>query len=591
MRKSIFLIALSFSLTFSSSAAFAASPLPLLIEQCLQLQAPVFKNNLASTYSQTLPEEVSNERVKADTFEASLLSLFNIKDRLAYYKKYPLPALYQEHLLQCQLHLADLMAETINSPWLTELIAGVENHDDADQELTLLATRLKYIQTTHLAIKEKSRLHTAQASIKKGLRDQQLALTFHSNNCQLANVSDAGTNQAAEQDNFNINIANYLILQNDPVCQKLVWQAYQGRAAQKNRGALQRVKQLKNQQALQSGFDDYSSFALKDQLLSSTALVKQFLQTQTSLIATPPWQFGQQLANSAKTPIAKTDIATLQAQIELRAQTLGFKFEHISSSTHRVWLNGRLLGDIYIKQAKQSRSYTLKSPVLGRQFGQVQLNLKEEINRFSHKLSVIEAYALALTSLSGSSHYYLVNTLGETIDSSTLGQRWLSLYLSDGILLPREHASRESLMDKFSKQQKVFRAKVALNFYSSPIHRPYEDLSEEFTKSFNGTWDNVEDYPYNFYALVSSGPLYYQELWQDSLANYIYKMTKRCKNPRSVYNTLLINEESLPLDQRLRALIGDPVDASSLIKRIHDDFSYSEKHSQDQYTVTCATQP
>ena len=604
MLKSIFAIALSSSLIFSTAVKAAVSPLPLLVEQCLQLQSPSdsFAGDSPSSHANSAITTESDETLikQSHSLEASLLSLFNIKDRLQYYRSYPLPPFYLESLLQCQLHLADIMAQTLSSSGLTQLtnqLADVANN----QELSQLFNRLDALKVNHLTLAQKSQLHTAQASIKQGLRTQQLTLQFTEQDCQLNTAVDKSvmTNGvSSHSDNkpsvdpqpskaFNLSIAAYLIKQDDPVCQKRVWQAYQGRAKEKNQPALERVLQLKTLQAHDQGFTDYASFSLSKQFLSTPELVKTFLDTQTTIAPTAPWNLGHHLSQSKSMHTANIAATELVNKIQIRAKTLGFRFETLAGNIQRVWYQGRLLGDIFIEPAKRSKIHILRSPVLGRQFGQVQLSMKRALNNINDKQDLVKAYASALSALSTSSHYYLVNTLGETLDTSNIGEQWLALYLAEGLIEPYTELSRESTIALFAKQLKVFRAKVALDFYSAANLKPYKRLDVEFIESFPGEWARLEDYPFNFYAIVTSGPLYYQVLWQASLSQYLYQFTKHCENQPSVYNTLVVNEDSKPLNQRLRILLGEPVDALSLIKRIQDGFSYPEKFPQDQYTFTC----
>lgn len=594
MLKSIFLIALSFSLILNTAANAAVSPLPLLVEQCLQLRAPI--ENIQGHKLTGAGEKVYNNTQlvnDAFTLETSLLSLFNIKDRLNYYKSFSLPPFYQERALQCQLHLADLMSDTLNSPWVTRFIGSLtQQQASLEPELIQLSARLVTLKAEQLNLTEKSKLHTAQATVKQGLRTQELTLQFTEADCQLPIDNSQQPENSANVKNhpnktFNQSIATYLIRQKDPGCQKLVWQAYQGRAKKKNEHALNRIYQLRNNQARLTRFQDHTHLALSKQYLSTPELVKTFLDSQTSLAPTPPWQLGNKLAQSKNSVTDILSSASLLSHVQHKAETLGFKFEIVTDDIHRVWYKKRLLGDIFVSNATRTKAHTLRVPVLGRQYGQIQFLVKANYKSISDKNRFISEYASALSSLSSSSHYYLINTLSETHDTSAIGQLWLKMYLSEGVISPVEINSRESTISLFSKQLKVFRSKVALNFYSASNKQAYVSLENEFTHSFSLLWDKSEDYPYNFYAIVTSGPLYYQEIWQESLAEYIYFSTKHCKNQHDVYEALLINEGSTPFELRLSALIGEPVDPQSLIKRIKDGFSFSEIVYQDQYDLTC----
>ncbi len=74
------------------------------------------------------------------------------------------------------------------------------------------------------------------------------------------------------------------------------------------------------------------------------------------------------------------------------------------------------MGDIYFGEAPYIRAQTLRYPVVGNQFGQIQISSKLLLTSYREQQALIKATALALTRLSSSSHHYLVNALGETGD-------------------------------------------------------------------------------------------------------------------------------------------------------------------------------
>jgi len=594
------------------AAIAAPSRLPMLVEQCLQLQSPLEviayktgqnvsqliyyehiatstqnpverRSSLNNTAAPHLTENQSDSII-ANTYllEASLQGLFNIKDRLRYYKGFALQPRHRESLLLCQIRLADMLTTTLTSSWVQQLIASMYDNDNEQAQLKLRLARLTDAQ---IDLDTKSKLHTAQAVMKQGLRNPSLTLEFNQTNCRLPQVSGANNYANADEDKNNDNdtnalsagkkdidltIAAYLIAQSDPKCQQLVWQAYQGRAKAHNQAALAQITQLQQHTAIEKGFDTHTQYALSVGFLSSAPLVSRFLDSQTHTLPAPPWQLGQRLAIAHATPIDATSDKHLLHTLQQKAHTLGFHFENVSDKILRVWYQQRLLGDIYLQAAKRSRAQVLRYPILGYQFGQVQLSTKTELNTLRDKQALNRAFASALASLSATSHYYFVNTIGESLDSSNIGRNWLELYLAEGIIEPPTPDSREALLIAHATQLKVFRAKVALDLYLTDNTKRYASLSHEFSLSFGDQWDGVEDYPYNFYAIADEGPLYYQDVWQVALANYLFESTKICTDQQGIFDTLIINPDSLPLNKRLSILLGWPVNAQSLIKKIQD---------------------
>lgn len=578
MPKSILLIALSLSLYLSvnSAALSAVSPLPLLVEQCLQLQTPE-----PVLISSPIPlRDIEDAVTKSRALEASMLGLFNVKDRLRYYKSLAISPKYQESLLQCQLHLADLLAETLASPALAQLLS-FNNQDN--QELLQLSLRWSDLVDDNANLIHKSQLHTSQAAVKLGLRSQALTLQFGNTHCDIDHGRETKAEQQTKSKSFDKNIAGYLIQQKDARCQRLVWNAYQGRAREKNAEALTRIARLRNETAAQAGFRDHTDYSLSKQFLSKPELVKAYLDSVTRRVDSPPWQFGTSLSQSSITEVAPLDSVSMLTRLYKAAEPLGFHVEIVTDNIHRVWYRNRLLGDIFFSEASYIRAQTLRFPVVGSQFGQMQISSKPLLNSYRDQQSLIKATAIVLARLASSSHHYLINALGETRDTSKLGRLWLEYYLTDAILLPLDDYSREQKLASYSRQLKVFRAKVALNFYSNTEPKLYPNLSDEFIRAFGQAWSKSQDYAYNFFAIAEEGPIYYQHVWQESLANFVYQTTKNCQDQDKVFDILLINEPSSRLEQRLETLLGSPIDANYLIKRIND-----APLPQDQRPVTCS---
>ncbi|ABV36632.1 response regulator receiver protein [Shewanella sediminis HAW-EB3] len=581
MPKSILLIALSFSLYLSvnSAALSAVSPLPLLVEQCLQLQPP--EPVLISSPNPL--RDIEDAVAKSRALEASMLGLFNVKDRLRYYKSMAISPKYQESLLQCQLHLADLMAETLASPALAQLLSFNNQENQDNQELLQLSLRWSDLVDDNANLPHKSQLHTSQAAVKLGLRSQALTLQFGNTHCDINQGKETKAVLQTKSKSFDKNIAAYLIQQKDSRCQQLVWNAYQGRAREKNAEALTRIARLRNESAAQAGFRDHTGYSLSKQFLSKPELVKAYLDSVTRRVDSPPWQFGTSLSQSRITEVAPLDSVSMLTRLYKAAEPLGFHVEIVTDNIHRVWHRRRLLGDIFLGEAPYIRAQTLRFPVVGNQFGQMQISSKPLLNSYREQQALIKATATVLATLSSSSHHYLINALGETGDTSKLGRLWLEYYLTDAISLSLDDNSREQKLASYGRQLKVFRAKVALNFYSDTEPTLYPNLSDEFIRAFGQAWSESQNYAYNFFAIAEEGPIYYQDVWQESLANFVYQTTKNCQEQYKVFDILMINEPSSRLEQRLETLLGSPIDANSLIKRIHD-----ATLPKNQRPITCS---
>jgi len=578
MPKSILLIALSFSLYLSvnSAAQSAISPLPLLVEQCLRLQPA--EHVLISSPAPL--RNIEDAVAKSRALEASMLGLFNVKDRLRYYKSQPIAPQYQESLLQCQLHLADLMAETLASPALAQLLSF---NNRESEELLQLNLRWRGLADDNGNVIYKSQLHTSQAAVKQGLRSQALTLQFGDTHCGINHEKVTKGIPQTENKSFDKNIAAYLINQKDPRCQQLVWNAYQGRARANNAAALTRIVRLRNEAAARVGYRDHTDYSLSKQFLATPELVKVFLDSVTRRVDSPPWRFGTRLSQSPKTEVAPLDSISMLTRLYKVVASLGFNVEIVTDNIHRVWYRGRLLGDIFFSHAPYIRADTLRFPVVGSQFGQLQISSKPLLNNYRDQQALIKATALALATLTSSSHHYLINALGETRDTAKLGRLWLEYSLTDAIFPPLDDHSRELKLASYARQLKVFRAKVALHFYSNAEPKLYPNLSDEFIRAFGQAWSRSQDYAYNFFAIANEGPMYYQHVWQESLAKFVYQSTKNCQDQDKVFDILMINESSSRLQQRLKTLLGSPSDAKSLIKRIND-----ATLTQDQRPITCA---
>lgn len=572
---------LTLGLLFSGFIYAAPSPVPLLIEQCLRLP----RIDLAAAYAEEqLPLSIAKQAL---ILEQQTIGLNNINDRVNYYRGFTLSADERSGLLQCQLRLADTLSELVNQTEFHQLTHALSQ---GDREQMLLSGKLQSLIDSQLSITEKATLHTAQATISQGLASQQFSLDIHDKKCQLitedqtdAILASHGQEVADTQlRHFSGTVAHYLLKQPHPQCRAQVWQAYQARARQRNRDALNQILALRQQTAWAAGFADHASFSLSTQVLSSPELVKAFLDTQTHSVGIAPWDLGQILPQKTFAQAPQLLTAHILAQSFAYLQQWGLHFEpietiNIQESSHpifRVYHQRRLLGELYISYdvaRQRHQQQTLRQGVIGQQFGQQALDLKPQLSTHKDVEQFTHALAQAVTSLAKGSHFYLNNTQDSTQESHHIGSLWLAEILQNELFPHYEQTylnEREILVKAYTKQLKVFRAKVALNVYQAQSQQSYGDLATEFTYSFGQEWSQVDDYPYSFNAIANAGPLYYQSLWQEALAKLIYQITANRSDKLSLFNLLVVNEDSLSLSEQLSEFIEGPTDPTSLIQYI-----------------------
>ncbi|WP_133182380.1 M3 family metallopeptidase [Shewanella decolorationis] len=641
MQKSILTASLFGWCLSTLGAAYAVpSPVPLLVEQCLR-QPNIDLAGAFDSYASTRQLSALTLADKALVLEQQTIGLNNVNDRLTYYRGLPLSGDERQGILQCQLRLADTLSDLLNQAEFSQLAFELmqtasenddaANHDAASQEQTLLGEQLTALLRQHLSIMDKAKLHTAQASIRQGLGNQQFQLDIQADKCQLTDeVAEVNTanneEETANSGTFSGTIASYLLKQPDAECRQTLWQAYQGRAREHNQVALHRIAELRQRIANDAGFSDYASYSLKDQLLNTPELVKAFLDSQTETIQVAPWDLGRTLS---QLPSAQTTALNTRELLDKALTTLGefgLRFEviseHLDSTATqttlsqtafsqttlaqaqqqilRVYHMDRLLGEVYLAIGAQDKvnkpgnasQHTLRQSVIGQQFGQQALELPVTLNDFKDIERFTQALADAMTSLARGSHFYLNNTLGPTLDTNQLPSLWLAKVLRQA-LFPQFDTQyiqpREMLASAYATQLKVFRAKVALNFYQSLNQQSYSDLPAEFSKSFGANWAQAIDYPYSFNAIANEGPRYYQFLWQAKLATLVHQSTQDCQDKLGLFNLLVVNETALTLSEQLRAILGDPVDAAALIQRIiHVSGSENHPHTTTETQTLAA---
>ncbi|MCG9696560.1 M3 family metallopeptidase [Shewanella sp. Isolate11] len=539
-----------------SWAAQAASPAFLLSQQCLQYQISIEDI-----------ESLSLEQ-QAVALERQLLGLFNLSDSVNYYRHYNSTQQTDhtqsvEQLLRCQLTLADKFEQLAKMPLIGEITQRL--NQSANNQDQRLGQRLTKLFNEPLSTDDKARSHVLQASILHALKQQKLSLVISQDQCLLK--QDETSNGQTKR--FSESIASYLIEQSDPNCRKQVWQAYELRAKAKNQVSLAALLSDKQQLAASHQFADYASYRLAEQYLFTPDLVEQFLNAITKP-SIAPWDLGLTLNQASKMQIEAISSQALLDNIAEQLKDLGITFEFINSQVMRVWHDQRLLGELYLGHQQRIQASKIRLSVVGHQFGQVSFNYPRVLSDYRSQKQFIQQFSSALNLLVQGGHFYLINSLGESIDSSLVGQYWLATYLCQQLLPPITADSREAYLYQYAQQLKIFRSKLALRFYQGKLDK--QAMEQAFKHSFSQPWPQAVDAIYGFKGISNEGPLYYHTLWQQSVAQLIYQTQKCCQNQRQVFEILMINEAQLPFSAQLASLFGEAVSPSILINRIQHGY-------------------
>ncbi|QQX78414.1 peptidase M3 [Shewanella sp. KX20019] len=543
-----------------TAASAAVSPIPLLVEQCLRYSFPT-----------DIIDPALDSNTNAITFERQLIGFFNINDRINYYRQYPLSNADRELVLQCQLYLADELALYLDSSPFQSLQFSFANNES--QQVAALLRRINQLSKNSQSPTYKAQLHTAQAAFKQKLSSQALSLNISDKTCELHNSTAAKT-----EGSFNGSLASYLIKQPNEQCRKRVWQAYQSRASIENKTALATIKALRYQQALKAGFTNYSQFKLAQQMLHSPEIVEQFLLSQTHNIQIAPWDLGRALAAAPSSDVNTIDSDQWLALVAKELEALAIGFEWINKKSIRLWHKQRLLGDIYLTRNEKITIKPIRQLVVGQQFGQIELSLPAKLSHYQQQRQAIKTIAAAVKKLAIGHQFYLLNTISETADSSNIDAFWLEYWLLDRLLKAPQVGSREAILQLYSEQLAVFRSKVAIDLYRADLTPPAFDHHRQFALGFGKFWDKTADAPFTFSAIVYEGPLYYQKLWQKSVAKYIYQSTKGCQDQSAIFDTLVVNEPADSIEVILQSLLGSPITAVPLITRIQHAFDAQNKY-------------
>ena len=542
MRKPILAALLAINVTAAQAAII--SPVTQLVQDCRALPA-VPLDAIAQLSSPQAASEL----------ESHLLQLFNFNDKIRYFRD---GASQQEsnQLLMCQVHLADELDTLLANPLSDEIISSLES--SPDPAIKALSNRLIALKQANVPAEIKPRLYAAQAAYRHALRHQGMQLEFPDQRCFLDKVN---SKQA-----IDISIAQYLLQQSDESCRASVWQAYQRRAAERNSTALDSIKQLKQTLSKDSLFANYAEFVLNSHYLNSPQLVMQLLDSQTHNIGVTPWNIGRALKQQPKTEFETLTPFGVLSLLTPSLETLGLKFDQPAHYIYRLWHHHRLLGEIHLGFGNKPAEYALVKPVLGRQYGTVLLLMSDKINSLRELNQTVTVLANAITVLSSAQPYYLLNHDNEAL---AMGQSWLALWLNQELMsaLPQPRDPRQELMQKYSDQLRVFRAKLAL---AAASHEGINatDASDWFKQSFGGEWENAKDATYGFIGLTEQGPEYYLPVWYKAIGKLLLKQTNCCISAQAIFAALVINPDSQPLSNRLEQLLQTKAAPSDIIRRL-----------------------
>ena len=567
MRKHILALLLCFSAIPQVSAEKPNSVF-LLEQQCFKF--PAFE--LPTPTDETLTHI-------SYTLEKQLITLHNLRDSINYFHSRNLTKDAKKSLLNCKLNLAEKFNQLINSPSFTALISQLQG--STNSEYYRLAEQLTKLKYNHLTTNEKSQFYPAQASFRENLSTQALSLNIIDPKCRLDYKNMLNQKDNTQKKNINVNVASYLLHQANEPCRKSVWLTYQNRADHKNEQQLNQVLKVRQQQAKRHEFENYADMMISNTYLQNPFNVLSFLNGELEKNVPAPWNIGNALKAIPKQTIEHIETQKLLKALVLIIRNLGIKTENPKKNVIRLWDQQFLLGDIYLIKSTQtnkiSYSVMMKS-VISQQFGKSVIIFPETLNKSAQAKKLVFEFARAMSDLTAGSQFYLNNSLSS---SKQIGLYWLNRYLNHQLSSKfaafsdeNSKTNRDAVITSYKKQLNVVNSLIALNLYANMAKNAVFNANSEKDKSIYQKWSIANWSPYGINDIVVSGALSFESVWDQSLADYIFKQTFECQPPEFIYNTLLINEQQQSLKQILINLIGEPVAPRPLIRRIQHAASY-----------------
>ncbi len=509
----------------------------------------------------TIPE-FNNLSVQQHQFELKSLAINNMSDSLQYFKQFHLNSSTTEKLVNCQMELSNIWERFIQSDSATEFIGKLQNSTVKKQKQ--LGIQLSKAKALVLPANELARLRTMEAIFRSNLKARTSRISINDADCQLNGQSDFGFQAKSS-------IPHYLIKQTNENCRRLVWSKFYHRPYLEK--SLEQIKALRTQQAKNNGYADYSHFVIKNNYLNTPTLINQYLDNATEKNTSLPWNIGIKLSESTKPNLKHINIEA-QEFISNALKTLkpfNIYIELIDKQVFRLWYKDHLLGDINVISNDENiiLSEMIKYPVIGYQFAQSRLFTVQHLKNAKQQQRMLNELAKIVISFARVSGNYLTNGNADNNDYNRVGEFWLSQYLSEKLVNTVGRKSEQQIIaQKYLKQLRVLRAKVALNFYTQhPANR--NELSSLFKTTFNATLPKDNDYLHTFDGLINVGPNYFSELWQKDLTKYFFSYTQKNNKQKQFFSDFVINETNLSFESNLQRLFDKKLTKPKLIKLVN----------------------
>lgn len=546
------------ALTLTASlwcSAAIANPVMLLADQCQQL---TLASDFEATFNSAKLSGIHNPQaaaIQATQFERLSLGFNNISSQVSLYLNEPLSKDGRDLLINCQIRLADEISQITQMAAFSQLSHRLQIHGEGDT--AALGQAMQRLILQRLSATDKARLHTAEASFMTGHKQGEFSLQPN-DSCRIDDENKSPQKQISQK------IAVYLSEQINEECRDSAWKAYQIRAQELSLGAMNVIHDIRHAQAVQQGFTDYVSLALKDTFFATPETALAFLQATRPDKTLAPWNIGRALkqADGKRTPI---DSHWLLNTLLDESQRFGLGFDWLSNNHLRLWLDDRLLGELVIATGKTPDFQLTRPGVFTRQFSQGRLIRPDVLKGRSAAEDFIHAFANALANMSQVERHYLLARQSEYDDSRALAANWLAIKLASklGSRLPAA-TPREAIVDAHRLAQNYYRSVLALDFY-----RNKPAGIDRFAEHFEGQWPNVEAQYQSTISLVQQGPLLYRELWQQRLSRFITDHQQM--TDEKAFELLLVNPIRQSLSQQLTSLLGHSYTADELIRSIADD--------------------
>ncbi|ABM00056.1 hypothetical protein SHAM105786_01000 [Shewanella amazonensis] len=552
MPKCISALTLTASLWCSTAIA---NPVMLLAEQCQQLTLASDFDAAFNPESLDLIQDPLSAAVQATQFERLSLGFNNISSRVSLYLSEPLSKDGRDILVNCQIRLADEIDQITQKVAFKQLSLRLQTHGEGDT--AALGQAMYRLASMRLSATDKARLHTAEASFMTGHKRGEFSLQ-PTDECQIVSENKSSKNQISNA------VAVYLSEQINEECRESAWKSYQIRARELSLSALNVIHDIRQSQAIQQGFADYVSLALNNTFFATPDTALAFLQATRPDKTLAPWNIGRALkqADGNRTPI---DSNWLLNTLLNELQTFGIRFDWLSDTHLRLWLNNRLLGELAIATGKDPDFQLTRPGIFTRQFNQGLLIRPDVLKGRSAAADFIHAFARALANMTQVERHYLLARQSEYDDSRALAANWLALILENKLSSRLPAATpREAIVDAHRLAQNYYRSALALDFYR------YQPAGiDRFAEHFEGQWPSVDAQYQSTIALVQQGPLLYRELWQQRLSRFITDHQQM--TDEHAFELLLVNPNRQSLMQQLTSLLGRSYTADELIRSIADD--------------------